>query len=140
MKHEPRFDGPEYVPERDWDRLTTQLGRIKALMEDGRWRTLAEISEGTGDPAASISAQLRHLRKERFGSYRVERQQRGEGGGTFEYRVLPPDPDQPPPRRKVSELDRLRAENARLRGRVAVLEMKLSKLQPGQMGLFTETT
>jgi hypothetical protein len=57
-------------------------------MQDGEWRTLSEISQTTGDPQASISAQLRHLRKPRFGSFRVEREYRGNG--LYVYRVLPP--------------------------------------------------
>lgn len=88
----PEFDGPAYDPEADKDRLSNQLGRIYHLMRDHEWRTLDEIHERTGEPTASVSAQLRHLRKARFGSYRVERRHRGEPAhGLFEYRVLPPD-------------------------------------------------
>lgn len=79
------FNGPEYVPERDNERLKTQIGRIKALMTDGEWRTLAQISETTGDPPASVSAQLRHLRKTRFGSHIVERDHLGHG--LYRYRL-----------------------------------------------------
>jgi hypothetical protein len=84
----PRFDGDDYQPARDDPRLTSQLGRIKTLMLDGRWRTLPEIESETGDPPASISAQLRHLRKKRFGSHTVER--RYIADGLYEYRLLPP--------------------------------------------------
>lgn len=56
-------------------------------MSDGVWRTLDQISEVTGDPPASVSAQLRHLRKPRFGAYLVEK--RYVSRGLFEYRVLP---------------------------------------------------
>jgi len=64
-------------------------------MASGTWRTLSEIETITGDPQASISAQLRHLRKARFGSYRIEKQRRGdETSGLFEYRLLPPEPIQ----------------------------------------------
>jgi hypothetical protein len=87
----PDFDGPAYDPETDKDRLANQLGRIYECMKDSTWRTLEEIHAKTGDPVASISAQLRHLRKPRFGSYRVERQHRGDpANGLYEYRVLPP--------------------------------------------------
>jgi len=55
-------------------------------MKDGTWRTLAEISETTGDPPASVSAQLRHLRKPRFGGYTVDR--RHMGGGLYQYRLV----------------------------------------------------
>ena len=79
MKHEPHFNGADYVPERDWDRLTTQIGRVFNCMKDKRWRTLKEIAESTGDPEASISAQLRHLRKDRFGGHAVNRKHMGSG-------------------------------------------------------------
>lgn len=88
----PEFDGQTYDPENDKKRLSNQLGRIYDLMRDHAWRTLDEIHEKTGEPTASVSAQLRHLRKTRFGSYRVEKRHRGDPEhGLFEYRVLPPD-------------------------------------------------
>lgn len=80
------FDGPEYVPERDNDRLLTQLERIKRVMSDGKWRTLNEIEAATGDPVASISAQLRHLRKETHSGHRVER--RSRDGALYEYQLV----------------------------------------------------
>jgi hypothetical protein len=65
-------------------------------MCDGEWRTLSEINEGTksernplGDPPASISAQLRHFRKKRFGSHLVDKRRRGDdAGGLWEYRLV----------------------------------------------------
>jgi hypothetical protein len=74
-----RFDGEDYVPERDNDRLSVQYLRIFRLMKDGEFRTLTEIEDETGDPQASISAQLRHMRKERFGSHTVNKEYVGEG-------------------------------------------------------------
>jgi len=90
---DPEFDGPAYDPEEDKNRLSHQLGRVYNCMRDHQWRTLDEIHKTTlGEPVASISAQLRHLRKPRFGSYRVEKRHRGDPAhGLFEYRVLPPD-------------------------------------------------
>ena len=78
-----RFDGPEYSPARDQKRLTGQLLRVFNLMRDGRWRTLAEIASAAGDPEGSISAQLRHLRKARFGAHTVNR--RHVESGLFQY-------------------------------------------------------
>lgn len=52
-------------------------------MLDGKWRTVADISQATGDPENSVQAQLRHLRKPRFGAYIVSRQR--EGGGLYYY-------------------------------------------------------
>lgn len=83
-----RFDGPDYQPHLDDRRLAGQMLRVYSLMKDGRWRTLSEISAAIGDPPASISAQLRHLRKPRFGSFTVEKRRRGDPkAGLFEYRV-----------------------------------------------------
>ena len=81
-----RFNGPEFNPASDAKRLTGQIKRVHDFMIDGRWRTLNEISAVTGDPEASISAQLRHLRKARFGAFVVERQPRGDRSiGLYEY-------------------------------------------------------
>ncbi len=122
----PRFNGPEYSPPVDHVRLTDQHVRIRALMLDGWWRTLAEISEAIGAPAASVSAQLRHLRKERFGSYIVGRRKRGDRKkGLFEYRVAPPgsDPAAAVPRQKSWQVI------AELRARVAELEAELAAVK-----------
>ncbi len=81
----PRFNGADYVPDRDHGRLSSQFLRIFDLMKDGKPRTLSEIEEATGDPAASISAQLRHMRKPRFGGHIVERQYLD--GGLYSYRL-----------------------------------------------------
>ena len=35
------------------------------VKKGGDWRTLRSIADCTGDPEASVSAQLRHLRKDR---------------------------------------------------------------------------
>jgi hypothetical protein len=88
MDKQPHFNGPDYVPDLDDARLGLQHERIRDLMLDGEWRTLNEISEKTGDPQASVSAQLRHLRKPRFGSFIVLKRRRGEDTqGLYEYHV-----------------------------------------------------
>lgn len=80
MRH---FNGPEYQPKRDHTRLTGQIADVYAFMRDGAWHTLDSIATGTGHPHASVSAQLRHLRKPRFGGHIVER--RHISNGLFEY-------------------------------------------------------
>jgi hypothetical protein len=85
----------------------TQLTAIRELMmralcEDA-WLTLGEIADATEFGEASISAQLRHLRKARHGRYRVEKRRRKMSAAVpeplpiarnavviWEYRVLPP--------------------------------------------------
>jgi hypothetical protein len=81
-----RFDGPHEPM--DVPRLAAQTQRVYDLMRDGRWRTLGEIENATGDPQASVSARLRDFRKPSRGSHVVERRRRGEPArGLFEYRV-----------------------------------------------------
>ena len=77
-----RYEGP--VNAADCERLEGQTLRIYRLMIDGNWRTLEEIQRATGDPQASVSAQLRHLRKIRFGGNIVDKQRRGS---QWEYRL-----------------------------------------------------
>ena len=104
MAHQ-HFDGETYEEEHDEERLSRQIIRVRSIMLDGQWRTLAEIAAITGDPQASISARLRDLRKRKFGSYIVNRRRRGlKKHGLFEYQLLPRLPDnedqQQPPKRK----------------------------------------
>ena len=59
------------------------------------WLTLDELAKLTHYPPASISAQLRHLRKPEFGGFVVEKRQRAVGkalrgedfGVVWEYRL-----------------------------------------------------
>ena len=86
----------------------TQLGAIRELMMRalgrGAWLTLGEIAAATEFAEASISAQLRHLRKTHHGEHRVEKRRRRmtraaaamrkirdgrRGPVVWEYRVLP---------------------------------------------------
>lgn len=83
-----RFNGDVYDPAQDDERLRKQIGRVWDAMRDGKWLTLSEIEVITGDPQASISAQLRHLRKSRFGSHQIEKRHRGErAAGLWEYQL-----------------------------------------------------
>ena len=81
-----RFNGSDYDHQRDTQRLSNQYQRVFSLMQDGEWRSLRNIADSTGDPESSVSAQLRHMRKERFGSHTVEKKH--EGDGLYLYRVL----------------------------------------------------
>jgi hypothetical protein len=80
------FNGSDYIQERDGKRLTKQFHKIYDLMQDGKYRTLPEISNLLNEPPASISAQLRHLRKEAFGSHTVNKKY--EGNGLYSYQLI----------------------------------------------------
>ncbi|QFZ84580.1 hypothetical protein GFK26_18300 [Variovorax paradoxus] len=85
------FCGPGFDPTLDEERLNEQILRVYRCMNDSTWRTLGELSEATGDPEASVSAQLRNLRKVEYGSFVVERRRRGLATtGLWEYQLLPP--------------------------------------------------
>ena len=79
------FDGDDYRPELDKSRLRGQILRVADLMSDGKWRTLRQIAAKTGDGEASISAQLRNLRKEKHGGHTVD--SRRVKGGLYEYQL-----------------------------------------------------
>lgn len=81
-----KFDGKTFVPERDADRLKSQLNDVYWLMRDGAWRTLQQISDATGAPMQSASARLRDCRKVKFLGGIVER--RFISKGLFEYRLI----------------------------------------------------
>jgi hypothetical protein len=105
QKRALRAPTSEVSPEED----ETQLAAIRELMTRagarGIWLTLAEIAEATEFGEASISAQLRHLRKAHHGGYDVEKRRRRSVGASktmgkigdarrgsliWEYRVLRP--------------------------------------------------
>lgn len=80
-----------------WRRVRTQREVLRDVMlsanECGAWLTLAELGAMTRYPAASISAQLRHLKKPEFGNYELEKQVRASAdmedgrGAVWEYRL-----------------------------------------------------
>ena len=82
--------GPAYNRVLDEPRIMGQMARVKQCMSTGQWMSLNEIATITGDPESSISAQLRHCRKAKFGGYLVEKRRKSGGfGGTWEYRLMP---------------------------------------------------
>ncbi len=81
-----RFDGNDYVHSRDSSRLTGQIQRIYNTIQNGNWFTLGELADLTGAPEASISAQLRNLRKQRFGNHIIEKKHLDNG--LYSYRLV----------------------------------------------------
>ena len=79
------FDGVTYRKALDGRRLSSQYARVWRVMQDGAWRSLAEIASASGSPEASVSARLHDFRKARNGGHDVESRRRT--CGTWEYRV-----------------------------------------------------
>lgn len=92
MKRRRSTFGPAYEEPIDSERIQTQQEVIRDLCLDGQWRSLGEIAHVTGYPEASISAQLRHLRKEQFGGFILDRRRREPWAGLFEYALMRPMP------------------------------------------------
>ena len=84
--------GTSYVEEIDGERLQRQMDVIREYMLEAypKWRTLQKIENDLDYPQASISAQLRHLKKVRFGGFVLEKQRREADKGTWEYRLHKP--------------------------------------------------
>lgn len=81
-----KFNGADYQPKRDNKRLENQHKHIKEFMSDGVYRTLSEISQQLGYPESSISAQLRHLRKARFGGHTINKTY--ISNGLYKYQLI----------------------------------------------------
>jgi hypothetical protein len=86
MSQETTF-GPTYVESRDGARIHHQMDAIHEYIRDGHWFTLDEVEDVLDYPQASISAQLRHLRKPQFGGHTIEK--RYVGDGLWEYSYAP---------------------------------------------------
>jgi hypothetical protein len=80
-------------------RVKTQREVLRDVMFSAKeceaWLTLSELAAMTGYPAASISAQLRHLKKPRCGNFVLEKRMRDKAdifsgkthGVVWEYRL-----------------------------------------------------
>jgi hypothetical protein len=100
--------GPAYSEPLDGERIHTQFTILLIYMlaegRADRWHSLAEIETyykklhpfARPCPQASISAQLRHMRKPQFGSYILEKRRRPSlSVGTWEYKLsVPPTLEQ----------------------------------------------
>lgn len=88
------FDGKTFSQVLDGVRLTGQLLAVYSSLSCGQWLTFKEIQamnaarDQRHDSEAGISARIRDLRKEKFGSHIIERRRRGSAtSGIWEYRL-----------------------------------------------------
>jgi len=90
------FDGPAYDAEKDCARLSGQIEGVLLALKSGelrgRWMTVSEIRNychkilAEDYPEASISAQCRNLRKQKFGRWNVQSRYR-KSARIFEYKI-----------------------------------------------------
>jgi hypothetical protein len=79
--------GPAFSEAIDGKPIRKQMETIRDwMLGHPFYCTLAEIATALNYPEASVSADLRHLRKKRFGAFRVLKRRR-EGQRTWEYIV-----------------------------------------------------
>ena len=73
-------EGGKQRVQENGERMPTQLEVVRSVMllaaQFDSWMTLEELARKTKFPETSISAQLRHLRKEKHGGYQVEKRRR----------------------------------------------------------------
>lgn len=73
-------EGGKKRAQENGERMPTQLEVVRGVMllaaQFDSWMTLEELARKTKFPETSISAQLRHLRKEKHGGYQVEKRRR----------------------------------------------------------------
>ena len=87
--HDSKFDGSDVVKKLDNPRLEKGITRIFNYMKGERWLTLETISESTSIGESSVSAQLRNMRKDRFGGHTIEKRRKGERtSGLWEYKLI----------------------------------------------------
>jgi len=92
MRNIRRREAKRFAPRRQRDVLCDVM---LSARECETWLTLDELAKLTHYPPASISAQLRHLRKPQFGAFVVEKRLRKAGrvlrgedfGAVWEYQL-----------------------------------------------------
>lgn len=80
------FDGSTYDPTQDYLRLNGQLGRVRLIMNDGKWHTLREMADNIGCEPQSVSARIRDLKKEQYGGLTIEKEH--VKNGLWRYRLV----------------------------------------------------
>jgi len=107
------FSGAGVETVEDKIRLGKQIDRVLAYINGGEWMSLQQIAIGINAPHASVSAQLRNLRKAEHGSYIIER--KNEGDGYFLYRLAGVDLELKPAKASNTRLLKAEALNTALK-------------------------
>jgi hypothetical protein len=66
--------------------LPRQLDLVRNLLADGEWWTIGELEQMLSQPAQSISARIRDLRKKEFGGFIIDREHIVDG--IYEYKMV----------------------------------------------------
>lgn len=87
--------GSHYNPSTDKKPLASQMERVRVALNAGGWKTVDEIQGyikmfyDAHDPATSISAQIRNLRKEKNGGYKIITRARAGHNRLYEFCIKP---------------------------------------------------
>lgn len=77
----------DFVNPKDAERtqkLTGDLRRVYAIMQDGKTHLVSDIAKILNLPECSVSAQIRHLRKQKYGGYNVVRKSLTKGVSIYQ--------------------------------------------------------
>lgn len=86
--------GATFQESLDGERVRTQMQVIRDFMLSHDFVTLSEIEHCLKYPSASISAQLRHLKKDKFGGYELEKKRLSiNNAGTWLYKLTSREPN-----------------------------------------------
>jgi hypothetical protein len=85
---EEELGGQETGDGADASRLSRQLDIVATCLGDGSWWTLPSLAERAAASTQSVSARVRDLRKERWGSHTIERRKVVGSVGVYEYRMV----------------------------------------------------
>lgn len=94
MRDNVKIDGFAYEPDLDEERLRTQMRQVFSILKSTYdWLTVEQISNIMGErfdvqaPEASVSAQIRNLRKRANGGYLIRGRYR-KGARIYEYKLI----------------------------------------------------
>ncbi len=87
LEQQTSFQYSPYVTARDVPRILRGIDRVKNVLADREWHTLAEVSQKSAVPEASASAAMRALRRAEFGSHTIVLRRYTPYTGQFEYRL-----------------------------------------------------
>lgn len=89
VEPEDAFSGDDYVPSRDFKRLSKVAKRVFDVVKDGQWRGYDEIGQLAGLRPAYVSAHLRNFRKVPFGAHTLNKRHVKNGYYQFQLLVNP---------------------------------------------------
>ena len=77
------FGGSTFDEAQDGERCRGQLARVKAVLSDGKPRTLTEVADAANVPLSTVGSRIRDLRKDFAGAFNVCSRRVSKGTWTY---------------------------------------------------------